>query len=60
MLPELISVLRKYPILIRNFIRLPYQSLNSFLTLNGAGTVDSPGPLSGLDFEDGVMGTGKK
>ena len=33
--------------------------LNSFLTLNGAGTLDSPGLLKGSDFEDGFMGGGK-
>lgn len=33
--------------------------LNSFRTLNGAGTVSSPGPLTGTDPEDGVLGAGK-
>jgi len=33
--------------------------LNSFLTLNGAGSLDSPGLLKGLDYEDGFMGGGK-
>ncbi len=32
---------------------------NSTLTLNGAGTVASPGPLAGSDPEDGVLGSGK-
>jgi len=32
---------------------------NSFMTLNGFGTSSSPGPLSGADPEDGVMGSGK-
>jgi hypothetical protein len=32
---------------------------NSFVTLNGAGTVSSPGPLSGSDPEDGILGAGK-
>ena len=34
-------------------------ALNSFLTLNGTGTSDSPGPLSGSDLEDGTMGANK-
>ncbi len=33
--------------------------LNSFLTLNGAGTGASPGQLTGSDPEDGIMGSGK-
>jgi len=33
--------------------------LNSYLTLNGVGTVASPGPLTGTDPEDGTLGTGK-
>ena len=33
--------------------------LNSYLTLDGAGTVASPGPLSGSDPEDGILGSGK-
>ena len=33
-------------------------TLNSLLTLNGAGTVASPGPLSGSDPEDGTLGSG--
>jgi hypothetical protein len=41
------------------FYTIAIPVLNSFLTLNGASTVDSPGPLSGSDFEDGVMGPGK-
>jgi hypothetical protein len=32
---------------------------NSFLPLNGSGTVASPGPLTGSDPEDGIMGSGK-
>jgi hypothetical protein len=32
---------------------------NSFLPLNGSGTVSSPGPLTGTDPEDGSMGSGK-
>ena len=32
---------------------------NSFITLNGAGTIASPGPLSGTDPEDGILGSGK-
>lgn len=35
-------------------------ALNSYLTLNGSGGPSSPGPLTGLDFEDGSMGTGKR
>jgi hypothetical protein len=35
-------------------------TLNSFLTLNGTGSISSPGPLAGADFEDGTMGSGKK
>ncbi|HEY4064509.1 MAG TPA: T9SS type A sorting domain-containing protein [Puia sp.] len=38
-------------------IAVPAQ--NSLLSLNGAGTSASPGPLSGADPEDGVMGNGK-
>jgi len=34
-------------------------ALNSYLTLNGLGTVASPGPLTGTDPEDGTLGTGK-
>lgn len=34
--------------------------LNTFLPLNGAGTVGSPGPLIGSDPEDGTLGSGKK
>lgn len=34
--------------------------LNSYLTLNGSGASNSPGPLSGSDLEDGIMGNGKK
>ncbi|MDO6429248.1 hypothetical protein Q4E93_01525 [Flavitalea sp. BT771] len=34
--------------------------LNSTMTLNGAGTIASPGPLKGSDPEDGTLGTGKK
>jgi hypothetical protein len=33
--------------------------LNSYLPLNGSGTVASPGPLTGTDPEDGTMGSGK-
>ncbi|HVU99447.1 MAG TPA: hypothetical protein VHE34_29700 [Puia sp.] len=33
--------------------------LNSFLPLNGSGSVSSPGPLTGSDPEDGSMGSGK-
>jgi hypothetical protein len=33
--------------------------LNSFKTLNGTGTVASPGPLKGSDPEDGILGSGK-
>ena len=33
--------------------------VNSYYTLNGVSTIASPGPLSGSDPEDGVMGTGK-
>ena len=33
--------------------------LNSSITLNGVGTIASPGPLSGSDPEDGAMGSGK-
>ena len=33
--------------------------LNSYLPLNGSGTVSSPGPLTGTDPEDGTMGSGK-
>ncbi|HMH22034.1 MAG TPA: hypothetical protein VK563_09670 [Puia sp.] len=32
---------------------------NSFRTLNGVGTVASPGPLKGSDPEDGVLGVNK-
>jgi len=34
--------------------------LNSFFTLNGSGTVASPGPLTGADPEDGILGSGKQ
>jgi hypothetical protein len=34
--------------------------LNSFLTLNGPNLPSSPGPLTGSDPEDGIMGSGKK
>jgi hypothetical protein len=34
--------------------------LNSTMTLTGAGTAASPGPLKGSDPEDGTLGTGKK
>jgi hypothetical protein len=33
-------------------------TLNSYLTLNEAGTVADPGPLSGSDPEDGTLGSG--
>jgi hypothetical protein len=33
--------------------------LNSFVTLNGSGTISSPGPLSGSDPEDGILGAGR-
>jgi len=33
--------------------------VNTYYTLNGVSTIASPGPLSGSDPEDGVMGTGK-
>jgi hypothetical protein len=33
--------------------------LNSFVTLNGVGTIANPGPLSGSDPEDGVLGNGR-
>jgi Secretion system C-terminal sorting domain len=33
--------------------------LNSYLALDGIGTVADPGPLSGSDPEDGVLGSGK-
>ena len=33
--------------------------LNSFLPLNGSGSVASPGPLTGTDPEDGTMGSGR-
>jgi hypothetical protein len=33
--------------------------LNSFRALNGSGTIASPGPLTGLDPEDGTLGAGK-
>jgi hypothetical protein len=32
---------------------------NSFMPLNGTGTVASPGPLTGTDPEDGTLGSGK-
>jgi hypothetical protein len=32
---------------------------NSFITLNGVGTIASPGPLAGSDPEDGVLGAGR-
>lgn len=32
---------------------------NSYLPLNGTGSVSSPGPLTGTDPEDGTMGSGK-
>ena len=32
---------------------------NSFMPLSGAGTVASPGPLTGTDPEDGTLGSGK-
>jgi hypothetical protein len=38
-------------------IAMPVQ--NTFLPLNGSGTVASPGPLTGSDPEDGIMGSGK-
>jgi hypothetical protein len=41
----------------KNYILWP-PDYNTFITLNGAGLV--PGPLSGNDAEDGVMGAGKK
>lgn len=34
-------------------------ALNSYLTLNGIGSIADPGPLTGSDPEDGTMGTGK-
>ncbi|MBC7829562.1 MAG: T9SS type A sorting domain-containing protein [Chitinophagaceae bacterium] len=34
-------------------------NLNDFITLNGAGGPMYPQPLSGLDFEDGVLGAAK-
>ena len=33
-------------------------ALNSYLTLNGPGTAADPGPLSGSDPEDGILGSG--
>ena len=33
--------------------------LNSMVTLNGVGTIASPGPLTGTDPEDGTLGTGR-
>lgn len=33
--------------------------LNSYQALNGAGTISSPGPLTGSDPEDGTLGGGK-
>lgn len=33
--------------------------LNSMVTLNGAGTIASPGPLHGSDPEDGILGSNK-
>ncbi|HWB90984.1 MAG TPA: hypothetical protein VG605_04010, partial [Puia sp.] len=38
-------------------IAMPVQ--NSLLTLNGVGTIASPGPLTGSDPEDGSLGSGK-
>jgi len=38
-------------------IGMPAQ--NSYLTLNGIGTVADPGPLSGSDAEDGALGAGR-
>lgn len=38
-------------------IGMPAQ--NSYLTLNGVGTVSDPGPLTGSDPEDGTLGIGK-
>jgi len=38
-------------------IAMPAQ--NALITLNGSGTVASPGPLTGTDPEDGSLGTGK-
>lgn len=32
--------------------------VNSYLTLNGTGASNSPGPLSGSDPEDGILGSG--
>lgn len=34
-------------------------ALNALVTLNGSGTVASPGPLTGIDPEDGSLGSGK-
>lgn len=34
--------------------------LNSFMTLNGSGTISNPGPLAGSDPEDGTLGSNKK
>jgi hypothetical protein len=33
-------------------------SFGSFITLNGSGTISSPGPLAGTDAEDGALGSG--
>ena len=41
------------------YYTIAFPVLNSYLTLNGAGTLDSPGPLSGSDYEDGIMGSNK-
>jgi len=38
-------------------IAMPVQ--NALITLNGAGTVASPGPLVGTDPEDGSLGSGR-
>ncbi len=42
------------------YYSIPAPVLNSYMVLNGSGAYNSPGPLSGSDYEDGIMGTGKK
>ncbi|MDQ6481796.1 T9SS type A sorting domain-containing protein [Dyadobacter sp. LHD-138] len=47
--------IEKIPVAVTQNYILPTQpAANSAITLNGTGTISSPGPLIGSDFEDGM------
>ncbi|MCF2491472.1 T9SS type A sorting domain-containing protein [Dyadobacter sp. CY347] len=50
---------QQYPVSHSKTFQIPEPTLNSTIILNGTGSTQSPGPLSGDDVEDGTLGAGK-